>query len=115
MISDKALTHSGVLRFPDMVVTSSERRIEHRSILQWGFTHHLQKSGRLGVEVGYVIHSYFTPISLHEFDNTKRIQVENMEVDGCGCFTHLQSIRSDLVTTFITYALKPKDTIQFVS
>lgn len=53
---------------PDMMVTSSERRIEHRSILQWGFTLHIQNSGRLGREVGFGKQTYFTPLSLNEYD-----------------------------------------------
>lgn len=53
MMSDKAPTCSEVLGTPDMMATSSERRIEHRSILQWGFTHQLHHSGRLDREVGH--------------------------------------------------------------
>ena len=34
-----------------------------------------------------------------------------MEVEGCGCFTHLQSIRSDLVTTLheLTRSLESRE------
>jgi hypothetical protein len=59
MMSDKALSHSRVENTLEKMATSSERRIEHRSIPQWGFTHLLQNSGRLGVEVGHKTSIYF--------------------------------------------------------
>ena len=59
MMSDKALSRSRVENTLEKMATSSERRIEHRSIPQWGFTHLLQNSGRLGVEVGHKTSIYF--------------------------------------------------------
>ena len=74
MMSDEDLTHSVTNMVSETVATPSERRIEHRSILQWGFTHLLQNSGRLGFEVGRT-QTYFVPISLINHNDILRYRL----------------------------------------
>ena len=54
MISDNVLTHSMDETIFEMMATSCEKLVEHRSFLMWEFTHFVYEASRFGVEVGLI-------------------------------------------------------------